>query len=71
MAGLLTDRIERQGIAPNNVPLKDEPYRLAARFLPSSFEQACVVRIKYFEEPSSAVADIVRQNIDPVDRAIC
>ena len=43
VAGLLTDRIERQGIAPNDVVPKDELYRLAARLLPSSFEQARVV----------------------------
>src|ERR1700726_340368 len=68
VAGLLTYCIERQSIAPNDVPPKDEPYRLPARFLASSFEQARVVCFEYFEESASANANVVGENIDPIDR---
>jgi hypothetical protein len=68
MARLLTYCIECQGIAPNDVAPKDEPYRLSTRFLASSFEQARVVCVEYFEQSASANANVVRENIDPIDR---
>jgi hypothetical protein len=67
-AWLLIYRPQRQGVAPNDVPLKNELDRLAALVFPSGLEEPRVFCLEYFKEPSATIADIVRQNINPVDR---
>jgi hypothetical protein len=62
-------RSEGQGIAPDDVPLKDESYRLLALVLSRGLEEARVACLKYLKEPSSTIADnIVGQDINPGDR---
>src|SRR5882724_7071168 len=68
IAGPFTNRFQRQRVAPDDVPFKNEPHGLAALVFRGGLEQAPVGRVEYFEEPSAAIADIVRQNINPVDR---
>src|SRR5579872_284626 len=71
MAELLTYCLERQGVAPNDVPLKDEAYCGAALVFDRSLEQARVGHVECFEEPSSALTNIVREDIDAVYRGDC
>src|SRR6185437_574796 len=68
MARLLTYCSKRQGVAPYDVSFENKPHCLAALVLRGGLEQTPVVCVEYLKEPSSAIADIVRQNINAVDR---
>src|SRR6266571_1025973 len=69
VAGLLTCCIERQGITPDDVPLKDETHRLPALVLRAVPEQPRIeITVEDAIEPLPALPDIVLQDVNAVDR---
>src|SRR5690348_10985053 len=68
MARPLAYRPESEGVAPNDVSFENKPHRLATLVLRVGLKQAGVAYVEDLEEPSSAIAHIVREDINPVDR---